>query len=558
MDGVDRVHLPRRRPGLEHLRLFERDREHVGAVLAGDEAPAMHRLVGEHARLRRVLPGEVELGADIAGDRLGRLALGVELVERAVPFADQVADDRPVDRLLRAEVVVDVGLGQAGSLGDLGDARAVIALLGEDADRRLEDRRLVAGGDAGIGADAAIGGRSLRHLASLSGEPGARGLLPTRRSLSTEKWTAASGWSATKVDAIVRFRLCSARVPEGSGMALALDQAMREILAGWREDLDPAWRAAIGDAEPGYDRIDPALVLEAVGAGLSGAARADLSRRAEGSPHLPRLRRHPARRTCGSSSSGRTPIPAPPSPPAAPSRPAMSRTGGNSRRCSRRASGPGCSSSPRRAPATPAMSASTADWERLIADIEAGRIDLEPAAEIADRWVRQGVLLLNSSFTLSRFAVEGDAHQVRGHLPLWRPVRGRRAPPRGRPVARPWFSWASAARRPTPSPRPASPRTAPPAQRRLHSPRAPGARPRRCWRWRIRSSPAIARSSQWAPSRCPGSCRWPAQVLTITSLSAPAPPAACSPTGSPPTRRARCCSSRPAARTAIRSSACRC
>jgi uracil-DNA glycosylase len=65
---------------------------------------------------------------------------------------------------------------------------------------------------------------------------------------------------------------------------------------------------------------------------------------------------------------------------------------------------------------------STADWERLIADIEAGRIDLEPAAEIADRWVRQGVLLLNSSFTLSRFAVAGDAHQVHGHLPLWRPV----------------------------------------------------------------------------------------------------------------------------------------
>jgi uracil-DNA glycosylase len=65
---------------------------------------------------------------------------------------------------------------------------------------------------------------------------------------------------------------------------------------------------------------------------------------------------------------------------------------------------------------------STSDWDRLIADIEAGRIDLEPASEIADRWVGQGVLLLNASFTLSRFAVAGDPHQVRGHLPLWRPV----------------------------------------------------------------------------------------------------------------------------------------
>ncbi len=51
--------------------------------------------------------------------------------------------------------------------------------------------------------------------------------------------------------------------------------------------------------------------------------------------------------------------------------------------------------------------------------------------------MRQGVLLLNSSFTLSRFAVEGDPHQVHGHLPLWRPVHGRRAPPRGAPVDTP-------------------------------------------------------------------------------------------------------------------------
>ncbi len=53
--------------------------EHVGAVLPGQEAAAMHRLVGEHLRLRRVLSREVELGADIAGERLGRLALGGEM-----------------------------------------------------------------------------------------------------------------------------------------------------------------------------------------------------------------------------------------------------------------------------------------------------------------------------------------------------------------------------------------------------------------------------------------------------------------------------------------------
>lgn len=65
---------------------------------------------------------------------------------------------------------------------------------------------------------------------------------------------------------------------------------------------------------------------------------------------------------------------------------------------------------------------SVADWDRLIADIEAGRVAIEPAPEIMDPWVRQGVLLLNSSFTLSRFTVAGDPHQTDGHLPLWRPV----------------------------------------------------------------------------------------------------------------------------------------
>src|SRR6185436_4656713 len=65
--------------------------------------------------------------------------------------------------------------------------------------------------------------------------------------------------------------------------------------------------------------------------------------------------------------------------------------------------------------------ASTAAWRKLVGEIEAGRIDIEPAANIADRWVMQGVLLINSALTLSRFKVEGDPHQLRGHLPLWRP-----------------------------------------------------------------------------------------------------------------------------------------
>lgn len=46
-------------------------------------------------------------------------------------------------------------------------------------------------------------------------------------------------------------------------------------------------------------------------------------------------------------------------------------------------------------------------------------------AQLAKSWVDQGVLLLNSSLTLSRFSVDGDPHQTRGHLRLWRPLIAR-------------------------------------------------------------------------------------------------------------------------------------
>ena len=64
---------------------------------------------------------------------------------------------------------------------------------------------------------------------------------------------------------------------------------------------------------------------------------------------------------------------------------------------------------------------SVAEWPRLRDEIERGAFSIEPASKIADRWVGQGVLLLNSALTLSRFSVDGDPHQTRGHLPLWRP-----------------------------------------------------------------------------------------------------------------------------------------
>lgn len=61
-------------------------------------------------------------------------------------------------------------------------------------------------------------------------------------------------------------------------------------------------------------------------------------------------------------------------------------------------------------------------WPQLLNAIESGKLDLGTPELIADRWVKSGVLLLNSSLTLSRFSVNVDPHQSQGHFPLWRPL----------------------------------------------------------------------------------------------------------------------------------------
>ena len=65
---------------------------------------------------------------------------------------------------------------------------------------------------------------------------------------------------------------------------------------------------------------------------------------------------------------------------------------------------------------------SFARWPATLAAIEGGAVQLEEPAALADRWVASGALLLNASLTLTRFQREGDPHQVRGHLRLWRPL----------------------------------------------------------------------------------------------------------------------------------------
>jgi uracil-DNA glycosylase len=203
-------------------------------------------------------------------------------------------------------------------------------------------------------------------------------------------------------------------------MAVALNDAMREILAGWRDDLPPAWQPVFAGTELGFDAIDPTLTLDAwepvfpvrkgrtfpgapkgahVFRAFDGIAPGDVRCVVLGQDPYPDAAFSTGRAfEAGNvhwwrelekmfSVSVRTFM----------QLIVAARTGEET------------------------YALSTASWRRLIDDIETGRLQVEPAGMIADRWVREGVLLLNSALTLSRFAVEGNPHQLRGHLPLWRP-----------------------------------------------------------------------------------------------------------------------------------------
>jgi uracil-DNA glycosylase len=220
-------------------------------------------------------------------------------------------------------------------------------------------------------------------------------------------------------------------------MNVALKDAMKDILAGWRQDLDAPWQAVAAGTELGFEAVDPDLTLEPWepifpvrrGKRYPGApAGAHVFRAFDGiAPEAVRvvvLGQDPY--PCGAFSTGRA------------------FEAGNVAEWRELEKMFSVSVRTFMLQIAAARSGdaswtrSVAEWPRLRDAIEAGTFDLEPANAIADRWVRQGVLLLNSALTLSRFTVEGDPHQLRGHLPLWRPFIAavlRHLAARNRPIA---------------------------------------------------------------------------------------------------------------------------
>ena len=219
-------------------------------------------------------------------------------------------------------------------------------------------------------------------------------------------------------------------------MTMRLEEALRDTLGGWQTDVDPHWHDLVGGVDLAFDDVDPALELEP----WEPIFPARRNRTFPGAPAGAHMLRAfdgiaPAHVRCVIL--GQDPYPCPAF--------ATGRSfeAGNVARWREldKMFSPSV-----RAVIQLIVAARTgeahyarnfAQWPATLAAIEAGAIKLEAPAVLADRWVEAGVLLRNSSLTLSRFQRAVDPHQRRGHLPLWRPLMVRvldRLAGRGTPV----------------------------------------------------------------------------------------------------------------------------
>ncbi len=204
-------------------------------------------------------------------------------------------------------------------------------------------------------------------------------------------------------------------------MAKRLRSALRDTLRGWQEDVEPAWRDVVRGVALAYGDVDPTLEIEPWEP-IFPARRGAVFPGAPAGTHMLRAFDGIAPEDVRCVILGQDPYPCPAF---ATGRAFEAGNVAQWRELDKMFS-PSV-----RAFIQAIIAARTgearyarrfADWPATLAAIEAGAVDLEAPEALADRWVASGVLLLNSSLSLSRFQRAVDTHQRRGHLPLWRPL----------------------------------------------------------------------------------------------------------------------------------------
>lgn len=204
-------------------------------------------------------------------------------------------------------------------------------------------------------------------------------------------------------------------------MTTTLRDALSETTAGWKDDLAPDWREVMADVRLGAEAVGAALELEA----WEPIFPARLGRTFPGAPNGAHMLRAFDDVRAGAVRVvllGQDPYPEP-----------AAATGrafeiGNAliwRDLDRMFSKSIRAWTQMLMAARherPDLSESFAAWPKMLAEIESGALEIEAPAEMAGRQEAEGVLLLNSSLTLSRFRRDIDPHQSRGHVPFWAPL----------------------------------------------------------------------------------------------------------------------------------------
>jgi uracil-DNA glycosylase len=204
-------------------------------------------------------------------------------------------------------------------------------------------------------------------------------------------------------------------------MPMRLREAMAETLAGWEDDLPDAWRAALGPIGDDFDRVDPELEIEAWEPIFPGRRGKHFPGQPKGA-HALRAFDSIAPEGVRCMILGQDPYPEP---------------GFATGRAFEAGNLAGWHeldkmfSKSVRAYMQLIVAARTGDdnfarsfddWPATRAFLTDPQSGFENTDAVADRWVNEGVLLLNASLTLSRFKVDIDPHQSHGHLPFWQPL----------------------------------------------------------------------------------------------------------------------------------------
>lgn len=215
--------------------------------------------------------------------------------------------------------------------------------------------------------------------------------------------------------------------PGGNAVTESLQEAMRQFLESWRDDVPPAWRDVLSTVEPDFAAIkadDPELDYK-TGEPIFPGRKGKLWLGAPAKSHMFRALDGTKPSTVRAVVIGQDPYP-------------------NITWATGRSFEQGDLTEWKRDPMAISNSLerilavaadyrsnstsytttanATKSWQHIADDISAGKLDLPPPTELFDDWQAEGVLMLNTALTLTRFKRGGSPHQLKGHIPLWRPV----------------------------------------------------------------------------------------------------------------------------------------